>query len=100
MARNDKQPLRILPEAISRSRVCGVDFVRADPGVRHEIKEISGTLGEADTYEERAALIEYQSPGRFVVSTEAWEVCAECAGGGQILSSVTIRTALAELLNT
>jgi hypothetical protein len=52
-----------------------------------ESKEISGTIGEADTREECEGLLEYDmeyhdSHGRTVLNAEASEVCAECEGEG------------------
>jgi hypothetical protein len=54
-----------------------------------ETKEISGTLGRADTQEECESLIEdevqrHRSHGRTVVDIEVGEVCAEYDGEGQI----------------
>ena len=52
-----------------------------------ETREISGTLGQADTREECEGLLEYDvqyhnSHGRTVVNAEAAEVCAQCEGEG------------------
>jgi DnaJ-class molecular chaperone len=52
-----------------------------------ETKEISGTLGEADTREECEGLLEYDVQyhnlhGRTVINAEAVEVCAQCEGEG------------------
>jgi hypothetical protein len=52
-----------------------------------ETKEVSGILGQADTYEECEALIEHESQERFVVNIEAWEVCAERNEEGKTLTS-------------
>ena len=54
-----------------------------------ETKEISGTLGRADTQEECESLIEEEvqcqrSHGRTFVDIEVGLVCAECDGEGQI----------------
>jgi len=54
-----------------------------------ETKEISGTLGRADSQEECESLIEdelqnQRSHGRTAVDIEVGEVCAECDGEGQI----------------
>lgn len=54
-----------------------------------ETKEISGTLGQADTREECEAYIENEvqylcSHGKTPVNTEAGEVCAKCHGEGKI----------------
>ena len=54
-----------------------------------ETKEISGTLGQADTREECEGLIEYDMQyhtdgGRTIVNVEAGEICAECEGEGRI----------------
>jgi DnaJ-class molecular chaperone len=54
-----------------------------------ESKEISGTLGQADTQEECEASIEdevqyHRSHGRTTVNLEAGEVCAACGGDGHI----------------
>jgi hypothetical protein len=54
-----------------------------------ETKEISGTIGQADTLEECEGLIEYdrqyhRSHGRIVVNVEAAEICAHCEGEGKI----------------
>jgi hypothetical protein len=56
-----------------------------------ETREISGTIGEAETHEECAGSIEdqaqyHRSRGRTVVNAEAWEVCARCEGEGLIPS--------------
>lgn len=56
-----------------------------------ETKEISGTFGQADTWEECEALIEYDtlihiSHGRAVINVETAEVCSKCQGGGTILA--------------
>ena len=52
-----------------------------------ETREISGTLGQADTREECEGLLEYDvqyhnSHGRTVINAEAAEVCAQCEGEG------------------
>lgn len=52
-----------------------------------ETKDISGTLGEADTREECEGLLEYDVQyhnlhGRTVINAEAVEVCAQCQGEG------------------
>jgi DnaJ-class molecular chaperone len=52
-----------------------------------ETKEISGTLGQADTREECEGLLEYDvqyhnAHGRTVINAEAAEVCAQCEGEG------------------
>jgi hypothetical protein len=54
-----------------------------------ETKEISGTIGQADTREECEGLIEYdiqyhRSHERTVINTEAVELCAQCGGDGKI----------------
>src|SRR5580704_10230965 len=54
-----------------------------------ETKEISGTIGQADTLEECEALVEYEmqyhsSHGRTVVDVEAAEICAKCEGEGKM----------------
>jgi hypothetical protein len=54
-----------------------------------ESREISGTIGQADTYEECEASMEdeafyLRSRGRTVVNLEIGELCAECEGEGQI----------------
>ena len=54
-----------------------------------ETKEISGTIGQADTREECEGLLEHEmqyhsSHGRIVLSAEAAEVCAKCEGEGKI----------------
>jgi hypothetical protein len=56
-----------------------------------ETREISGTIGEAETHEQCAGSIEdqvqyHRSHGRTVVNAEAWEVCARCEGEGLIPS--------------
>jgi hypothetical protein len=56
-----------------------------------ETKEISGTIGQADTREECQGLIEHdvqyhRSHDRTVIQTEAVEICAECGGDGKIPS--------------
>lgn len=56
-----------------------------------ETKEISGTLGQADTREECEGLLEYDvqyhnSHGRTVINAEAAEVCAQCEGEGTRLA--------------
>jgi hypothetical protein len=56
-----------------------------------ETKEISGTIGQADTREECEVLIEHdvqyhRSHDRTVIQTEAVELCAQCGGNGRILS--------------
>jgi hypothetical protein len=52
-----------------------------------ETKEISGTLGQAETREECEGLLEYDVQyhnlhGRSVINAEAAEVCAQCEGEG------------------
>jgi DnaJ-class molecular chaperone len=52
-----------------------------------ETREISGTIGQADTREECEGLLEYDmqyhnSHGRTVLNAEAVEVCARCEGEG------------------
>jgi DnaJ-class molecular chaperone len=54
-----------------------------------ETKEISGTVGQADTREECEGLLGYdlqyhESHGRTVLNAEAAEVCAGCEGEGRI----------------
>lgn len=54
-----------------------------------ETKEISGTIGQADSLEECEGLVEYEmqyhsSHGRTVVDVEAAEICAKCEGEGKI----------------
>ena len=54
-----------------------------------ETKEVSGTIGQADTREECAGLIEHDvqyhhSRERTVIQTEAVEICAQCEGIGII----------------
>jgi hypothetical protein len=54
-----------------------------------ETKEISGTIGQADTREECEGFLEYEigyhrSHGRIVLNAEAVEVCAKCEGEGKI----------------
>jgi len=54
-----------------------------------ETKEISGTIGQADTREECEGVLEYDmqyhdSLGRIVLNAEAAEVCAKCEGEGTI----------------
>ncbi len=54
-----------------------------------ETKEISGTIGRADTCEECEGLIEWDmqyhgSHGRTVINAEAAEICAKCEGEGKI----------------
>ncbi len=54
-----------------------------------ETKEMSGTIGQADTREECEGLLEYDreyhhSHGRIVVNAEAAEVCVKCEGEGKI----------------
>jgi hypothetical protein len=54
-----------------------------------ETKEISGTIGQADTREECEGLIEHdvqyhRSHGRTVIQTEAVEICAQCGGDGKV----------------
>jgi hypothetical protein len=54
-----------------------------------ETKEISGTLGEAETADECQGLIEFDvqdhtSRGRTVINAEAVEICAQCEGEGKI----------------
>jgi hypothetical protein len=55
----------------------------------HESGEISGTIGQADTYEECEASMEdealyHRSRGRTVCNLEIGELCMECDGEGQI----------------
>jgi len=57
----------------------------------NETREISGTIGEAETHEECGGSIEdqmqyHRSRGRTVINAEAWEVCAQCEGAGLIPS--------------
>ena len=54
-----------------------------------ETKEISGSIGQADTREECEGLIEddfqyHHSHERTVIQTEAVELCAQCGGDGKI----------------
>jgi hypothetical protein len=54
-----------------------------------ETKEISGTIGQADTREECEGLMEHdvqyhRSHERTVIQTEAVEICAQCGGDGKI----------------
>jgi hypothetical protein len=54
-----------------------------------ETKELSGTIGHADTREECEGLIEHdvqyhRSHERTVTQTEAVELCAQCEGDGKI----------------
>jgi hypothetical protein len=54
-----------------------------------DTKEISGTIGQADTREECEGLIEqdvqyHRSHERTVIQTEAVEICARCGGDGKI----------------
>jgi hypothetical protein len=54
-----------------------------------ETKEISGTIGQADTREECEGLIEHDvqyhhSHERTVIQTEAVEICAQCEGNGKV----------------
>lgn len=54
-----------------------------------ETKEISGSIGQADTREQCEGLIEHdvqyhRSHERTVIQAEAVEVCAECGGEGKI----------------
>ena len=54
-----------------------------------ETYEISGTIGQADTWEQCEGLLEYDmqyhdSHGRIVLNAEAAEVCAKCEGEGKI----------------
>jgi hypothetical protein len=54
-----------------------------------ETKEISGTIGQAETREECEGLLEYDmqdhaSHGRIVLNAQAAEVCAKCEGEGRI----------------
>ena len=54
-----------------------------------ETKEISGTIGQADTREECEGFLEYEmgyhhSHGRIVLNAEATEVCAKCDGEGKL----------------
>jgi DnaJ-class molecular chaperone len=58
-----------------------------------ETREISGTIGDAETHEECGGSIEdqvqhHRSCGRTVVNAEAWEVCARCEGEGLIPSGI------------
>ena len=53
-----------------------------------ETKEISGTIGRADTREECEGLLEHEmqyhrSHGRTIVNAEAVEICAKCEGEGK-----------------
>jgi hypothetical protein len=53
-----------------------------------ETKELSGTIGQADTREECEGLIEHdvqyhRSRERTVTQTEAVEICAQCEGNGK-----------------
>jgi hypothetical protein len=55
-----------------------------------ETKEISGTIGQADTREECEGFLEYEmgyhhSHGRIVLNAEATEVCAKCDGEGKLV---------------
>ena len=55
----------------------------------HESGEISGTIGQADSYEECEASMEdealyHRSHGRTIVNLEIGELCVECDGEGQI----------------
>ena len=55
----------------------------------HESREISGTIGQADSYEECEASMEdealyHRSRGRTVFNLEIGELCVECDGEGQI----------------
>jgi hypothetical protein len=57
-----------------------------------ETKEISGTIGQADTREECEGLIEHdvqyhRSHERTVIQTEAVEICAQCGGDGKVPSA-------------
>ena len=50
-----------------------------------ETNEISGTIGQADTWEQCEGFLEYDmqyhdSHGRIVLNAEAAEVCAKCEG--------------------
>jgi len=54
-----------------------------------ETKEISGTIGQADTREECEGLLEFEmeyhgSRERTVLNAEAAEVCAKCDGEGKV----------------
>ena len=54
-----------------------------------ETKELSGTIGQANTREECEGLIEHdvqyhRSHERTVIQTEAVEICAQCEGDGKI----------------
>jgi hypothetical protein len=54
-----------------------------------ESRELSGTIGQADTFEECEAsmadeALYHRSRGRTVVNLEIGELCAECDGEGQI----------------
>jgi hypothetical protein len=54
-----------------------------------ETKEISGTIGQADTCEECEASMEdeafyHRSHGRTIVNLEIGELCVECEGQGLI----------------
>jgi DnaJ-class molecular chaperone len=53
-----------------------------------ETKEISGTIGQADSREQCEGFLEYDmqyhdSHGRTVLNAEAAEVCAQCEGEGK-----------------
>jgi len=55
----------------------------------NESRELSGTIGQAETYEECEASMEdealyHRSRGRTVVNLEIGELCAACDGEGQI----------------
>ena len=52
-----------------------------------ETKEVSGTIGQADSREQCEGLIEHDtqfhgSQGKIVVNAEAAELCAKCDGEG------------------
>jgi hypothetical protein len=54
-----------------------------------ETKEMSGTIGQAESRDECEGLIEYEmqyhgSHGKTVLDVEAAEICAECEGEGKI----------------
>jgi hypothetical protein len=55
----------------------------------NESRELAGTIGQAETYEECEASMEdealyHRSRGRTVVNLEIGELCAACDGEGQI----------------
>jgi hypothetical protein len=50
-----------------------------------ETREVSGTIGQADTREECEGLLEYEiDEHNRVLNAEAVEVCANCQGEGKI----------------